>query len=449
MVLPLLLIPILSSIGLLLIGCCKRLRKQNVVLENDEGRLLDRPDEKDFQNPVKSQLNKEADEKDPLNASWTLHQYPLTNDFERRKKIWIMGRYKIGKSSILRWLGVEAAEPANLINTKGEVFITDPNWPNEVFIDTEGFEQPIGTTEPEFRKHFILKHAHLSANMIILVIPQILIDDLKLFMKNVKFLARTRLELVIVHNLMIFDKENEIDEYSQILYKYLTNSGILSRINGKVLISNHGDADVQHYFLGNHENKQVNIRNQEQLSRIKIKIEHIGGAARPFFKGIIDSLKVIGSIAYSFQMQGSQDMKTNLVECLYDQKSNPISIKFNKKIMSTKMRQIGDNILFGNNIDYQWLEPVTRFVDGKDIPHQPLLIGLNKIEKDSVRLIIRDEVTIEIRVIQISCNHLNEIVSKIETVEIVNCECSIDRYQTIDSPKHLDTGEICYLIKMN
>jgi predicted GTPase len=124
-----------------------------------------------------------------LNMPWVLTNYRhLPDNMDDCKKIWIVGRYKVGKSSVLRALGVEDAEPANLQNTRGEIFLTDPMWPNCIFVDTEGFEQPIDTSEPEFRKHFIMRHAHKASDAIIVVVPMLITNDLILFTKSIKLL---------------------------------------------------------------------------------------------------------------------------------------------------------------------------------------------------------------------------------------------------------------------
>jgi len=255
-------------------------------------------------------------ERKHLNHPWELHNFSQFDSnptlLRQALKVFIMGKYKVGKTNLLRLMGVRNATPSSLKNTRGEVFLTDPSseHKNTIYVDTEGFGQPINTSEPELRKHLILRHATLCADAVILVFPQLMIDDLQMFVRLLKGFQRHTggPQLLVVHNLPMMISLNELREYMDViernLFGALTKGEARDRPQDGILrssyaVSEETKIDVFHYFLGNQED--LPIYNSGLIKHIKSRLVTAHHREKHLVDSFVASLEGVSLQAYSFE----------------------------------------------------------------------------------------------------------------------------------------------------
>jgi len=147
---------------------------------------------------------KDMDENEIINDLWCIIPEIELHKYDDYIKVWIMGRFKAGKSTILNKLGVKEAEGSTIKHTIGEVFLLLDK-EQILFVDSEGFEQAVNVDEPELRMNFIINHARKCADYILLVLPMMSTNDRKLMMKSIRMLKGQKFQLIIIHNLMTFN----------------------------------------------------------------------------------------------------------------------------------------------------------------------------------------------------------------------------------------------------
>jgi hypothetical protein len=348
-----------------------------------------------------------------LNRPWLVERMrklpPLVDSFA---KIWVIGRYKVGKTSLLNWLGVETARPSNLENTRGEIFYTSATWPNKLFVDTEGFDQPEfrNVTEPEFRKRLVLTHAHKAADAIILVVPMLTVGDMTLFQRNIKEMRSGRSTLFVVHNIQSITDVVELKRYRDIFacaYDGPINAELpaelrtTQKVADDVLITTHGTGrvgiSVIHYFLGAHEHLWSSW-NDKQVRDLSKRVGHIQSQGFELIPTLQDSLRMVGSSTYSFS--GDNEVQCNIEEKTDDNGEDFYEIAFSEHITESLAREIGGNTILGCTLDYKWLPPrqldVQSASGGTRVEYrQRLLIGKSRVR--IVRVEITDTTTVKIQ----------------------------------------------------
>jgi ABC-type transport system involved in cytochrome bd biosynthesis fused ATPase/permease subunit len=121
------------------------------------------------------------------NQPWVLTNSKfLPTDATECKKVWLLGPAGSGKTTLLEFMGIGQSHSDNIEATEGEEFITDCQWPNTIFVDTQGIYQVKGKADTEINEQIILDHAHQCADAIILVIPKLQRQDVTIFFEMVE-----------------------------------------------------------------------------------------------------------------------------------------------------------------------------------------------------------------------------------------------------------------------
>ena len=328
-----------------------------------------------------------------LNRPWIVERKDkLPPDVDKYRKVWVMGRYKVGKTSLLKWLGIRGATPSNLIHTRGEIFYTTSSWAKTLFVDTEGFDQPINVSEPEFRKRLVITHAHKAADAIILVVPMLSNHDMNLFQRNIKAIRSRRTFLFVVHNLISITTFKELKEYFTIFGNIFNRNDanlpealqMSSSMEGNMLTTQHGihqqGVTVNHFFLGSKDH--LHAWNMSCIGNLRVRLGHIQTQCFPLISTLKESLRLVGSSTYAFDPHADGDVECILRETEDEEREGEsyYELSFSKNITESMARVIGGNTILGYTLDYKWLparvvvEPNGRFI------RQRLLIGTSRVK---------------------------------------------------------------------
>ena len=331
-----------------------------------------------------------------LNRPWIIERKErLPIDVDTFTKVWVMGSYKVGKTSLLKWLGVHCARPSNLVNTRGEIFYTAPSWDRTLFVDTEGFDQPINVTEPEFRKRLVVTHAHKAADAIILVVPMLTQSDMSLFNRNIKAMRPRRTSIFVVHNIQFITTQHELNQYATMIskiYQRPEERDLPVAPQTPFRITHHGPerqiVAVTHFFLGSMSYLQD--WNMMCVRELASRLRHVQTQAFPLIRTLQESLCLVASSTYAFGNTENGNVTCEVAEeC--NESGEIYKFRLSQEITESMARVIGDNTILGYTLDYKWLPPR---MDGRYY-RQRLLIGLSRVQ--IVEILIPDETTLTVR----------------------------------------------------
>eukprot|EP00808_Paulinella_micropora_P001313 g75565.t1 len=143
--------------------------------------------------------------------------YPI-DEFNKRtkytKKICVIGTYKVGKSTILNLLtGKQDFMSSSIKSTKGlEMLLLGEN----LFVDTEGYNQPLDVIEPYVKRDFITSHLKYWCNSMVIVVDRITMQDLQLldYMTDL-FRTSNTMDLTVLHNVKTITSVQALEAYAE------------------------------------------------------------------------------------------------------------------------------------------------------------------------------------------------------------------------------------------
>jgi len=195
-----------------------------------------------FSFPPLAKVQKDSKEKKSVNFYLTNESGKVESgiDFDslskltaNKMKIWAIGSYKAGKSTILNLLSKgEYFKSSEVINTKGVEYLVA----NEaVYIDTEGFNQPINSEEPYVKRDFIINHMRSWSDIVLLLVDRILDHELIMLDKLIEFTAiKQNLCLIVIHNVKSIEDTQTMLNYVE---KTKQGFGDLSRKVDEIIVS--------------------------------------------------------------------------------------------------------------------------------------------------------------------------------------------------------------------
>jgi GTPase Era involved in 16S rRNA processing len=135
-------------------------------------------------------------------------------------KIFIIGPYKVGKSTLISRVSEKAALKLGhqVNNTRGIDFYSDVIKSRQVtLIDTEGFFQPIENDDPIIREKFIMELMQNSGDILIVVFDRISTHDIKPITEMMRFYQDSKFlkSLLIIHNMKHITTRVNLDTYAQ------------------------------------------------------------------------------------------------------------------------------------------------------------------------------------------------------------------------------------------
>jgi len=199
-----------------------------------------------------------------LNALWTnnpdvwcLKNITIDNlddKLSNKNKVCVMGPFKTGKSMVIEILGnLDYRLSSEIISTKGIHFhIVESS--QTVFMDTEGFHQPLNTSEPFIKRDFITEFVKRVANTIIIVMDRLTTHDIDSFNKLKSFYQNNNSfgRMIVIHNIKTIHNEENLKTYQDNLNDHFnckkkgdwfsTQEASTVALKRKV---------VEHYFVGN------------------------------------------------------------------------------------------------------------------------------------------------------------------------------------------------------
>jgi hypothetical protein len=127
------------------------------------------------------------------NQPWVFsHWKSLPTNATECKKVWLLGPSSSGKTTLLEFMGISQAHADNIETTVGEEFLIDSNWPNTIFVNTQGLYQLKGKYETDICEQIIIDHAYQCADAIILVIPKLQRHDAEMIYEMVERVRNSR-----------------------------------------------------------------------------------------------------------------------------------------------------------------------------------------------------------------------------------------------------------------
>ena len=234
-----------------------------------------------------------------LNYPWIIERKnKLPANVDAFKKVWVMGRYKVGKTSLLQWLGVESANEVSYATSPVEVFHTPSSWANTLFVESEGMCQPIAVNQSEFHRKVVVSHAHMAADTIVFVMPVCGVEDITSFQCHLQAMQFRTNGLFVVHILLSIDTHQELTAYAtafsrQYTTTHIPNRGVLT-IQHKV---DQREVSVTHYFLGS--KSRLYEWNTMCIDHLATQLRQVRPNGFPLINTLEESLRVVGSSVYA------------------------------------------------------------------------------------------------------------------------------------------------------
>jgi hypothetical protein len=157
------------------------------------------------------------------NNRWNIdNSDKLEEAFKDQVKIFIIGPYKVGKSTLLSCLLDEGDKFKPLgdevDNTKGMRFYHELVGGKRVIMtDSEGFFQPVENDDPIIREKFIMEFMKNSGDMLLVLFDRITTHDLKPIKEMETFYQESKYfkSMVIIHNMKNIKKIENLVKYSK------------------------------------------------------------------------------------------------------------------------------------------------------------------------------------------------------------------------------------------
>eukprot|EP00808_Paulinella_micropora_P003694 g80434.t1 len=200
---------------------------------------------------------------DPVPAKDALTQEPVREPIpieqvgvmcEGKRKIFLVGSYKVGKSTLANvLLGMYAFRADEVVNTTGfDIVVHGKN----VIVDTEGLNQPMDVLEPHVRRDFVMSFTREFCDVLVLVVDRLTIYDTELVNHIIGFLVGGKIKrLMLIHNVKTISTEAALLAHVQKVKASLADHSY------KILESDDSPFcfqqflspkyHVSHYFLGN------------------------------------------------------------------------------------------------------------------------------------------------------------------------------------------------------
>ena len=292
------------------------------------------------------------------------------DDCTNHRKVCVIGRFKVGKTTLLNMMGISNAIGDPLKNTKGVIFYKQDN---VLYLDSEGFEQTIDVQDPELRMNLILNFLKRCGDVIIIVMPMMSINDRKLMLRIVEFMKDLKFKIIIVHNLKTLIAREDIELYSKNLSSYLTsqNLKIFTSQSEANFEMNINGIVINHFFLGDTE--KLDEFNRSQVEKIK----SFGDSRRCV--SIKDSFKEALESTYFW----IYNIKSNLKVIENEAKDYCVS----GTTYGIREVKWGDQILVGYTLHYRWSTPF-RYKKGY---YCELIINPVTIDLDSLKIQLQDQ----------------------------------------------------------
>jgi len=159
---------------------------------------------------------------------------------EGRTKVWFIGSFKVGKSTIINEIiSKNILISSDLVHTKGEEMVLSEIKINDeikkyVFVDTEGFYQPMDDTNSSVKKDFIMNHMRVWSDIIIVVVDRMIEYELKLILDMMKLLSTHvgRLKkLIVIHNVKTMTSLQDLNNYAYDMFVNYHNQNLFNTMN--------------------------------------------------------------------------------------------------------------------------------------------------------------------------------------------------------------------------
>jgi hypothetical protein len=228
------------------------------------------------------------------------------------------------------------------VSTKGLEFYLDEK--NVIWIDTEGFYQPLDDDEPGVKQDFILNFMSNWCDVLVIVIERTLTHELELINKILRhhLMVRNFQQIYVLHNVKSLNNFMELKALVEVTRRnmtrlYGTNIQSDNDFQFKQYLTN--TLAIKHIFIGNINHSKLF---QPQIQDIQNYIKGCNSSLRVFNDILEESIKSLISKYYEY---------SNYTLCVKDGMYSVNLENEHRKIFSNEM-----TTRLGMRVSYDWVK---------------------------------------------------------------------------------------------
>jgi len=233
--------------------------------------------------------------------------------FIHRPKIFIIGPYKVGKTTVVNWItNCDIAKPDSVTNTKGEYIFCGKVFKKQVVIvDTEGMFQPVIGAEPHVMREFIIEQTMNTATQVLFVLDLLHDHELALLNLLIHSFAHSHNSVNgfhVIHNRKDLNDQKGVDGYRDQLLRHFSdkNNPDFTRLEeDRIVQAIEEKRSVCHYVLGHQ--KHMKAHNAKHIEHLQTVISVDSGSTVTFSQGLTRALKYTMTKYYQVPLDQALD----------------------------------------------------------------------------------------------------------------------------------------------
>lgn len=195
-------------------------------------------------------------------TDWWMVDNTISDSQRMKKKVFVVGTYKTGKSTITSWLCGFNELGDIIVNTKGLIAY---ECGNVIMIDTEGFYQPLDDQRADMIRNLLTSIVIKDSDEVIIVTNKLFQHEID-FIKTMSDVASGK-KVSVIHNIKDIIHEDDVERYRMVVSE--PNILNINRI-GVYDVSYMNNNKVYHYFTTKdlYRKRNIRVRDSIQASHI-------------------------------------------------------------------------------------------------------------------------------------------------------------------------------------
>jgi GTP-binding protein EngB required for normal cell division len=275
-------------------------------------------------------------EKRIKSGEWSIE----TSDYDKFCKLWanskrifVIGPYKAGKSTIIGHLLHNKSLGNQIVHTKGlNVYLKEEDNGTTLLIDSEGFYQPVDSESPFQKQDFIIELMKQSCDLLIIVLDKLTTNDVKPLRSITEFYQSNDCirQLYVVHNIKTITDPKVLDSYLENICKFYHGDIIKGKKDCKIMRtytqtqSQRAVKPIDHMVMGHYNNLGQLFR--DQIGRLNQSISGLAPVQVIFSSSIKRAITITLFKYYSIEY--------NLIRTAGEESNNTVIIDGDLKIES-------------------------------------------------------------------------------------------------------------------
>jgi hypothetical protein len=166
--------------------------------------------------------------------------------------------------------------------------------------------------------------------------------------------------------------------------------------------------------------------NDHQISQLKDRIRSLNSNRYSLFESFCEASKDVGLRVYQFEQEDTtttpQPLECNYKTVVDENGNEEIEFSFGHRIIGIRNREVGNQTILGNSLDYRWLPPKIK----SGVREQNLVICLSRISQLVLQIV--NEKTIFCSYVILILNELQEY-DEIPCIEYIRSSFPLDIHQ--------------------